>query len=72
VKYGKKSKPRKRERGQVLNFYIVYNGLFFNEIISHKSETPYTQIPDKKIFMPDSALISQVSYMANITIVGVL
>jgi len=33
---------------------------------------PYTQVPDKKRFMPDSALVSQVSYMANITRFGVL
>jgi hypothetical protein len=29
---------------------------FFNEIISHKSEKalrPYTQVPDKKNFVPD-------------------
>jgi len=32
----------------------------------------YTQVADKKRSMPDSALVSQVSYMANITIVGVL
>jgi len=32
----------------------------------------YTQVLDKKRFMPDSALVSQVSYMANIAILGIL
>jgi len=32
--------PRRRKRCQVLNHDIVSNGLFFKEIISHKSEKP--------------------------------
>jgi hypothetical protein len=56
--------------GQILNYNIVCTALFSNEIISHKSEKPYTQVSDKKGFISDSALVSQVSYMANIIRVG--